>query len=502
MWNFVEMAATSVEEVEGENTRKHQSTSIQESLPPAKRVANEGGTMAATSTVGPPVSSTVDSSSIPEVKPRPRGRPPKPKPTEGEKASSGQETSKLEKPKRGRPPKLKTSEERKAENAPKKRGRPPKPKIPKDTDTATVQTTPKRGRPPKPKPEETSSAPQVDPNHIEGNADVDSSTPKEGIVVPKKRGRPKGATSAKPRLSKDKGERPPSDGTTQKRRPGRPRKRPVDESGANKKQEAEQPQKKQAEQSGVTEKRKPGRPRKQQAGQGVEVVKVKRKPGRPPKQEVTLKQARREQMDQEESEESEESEEESSADEEQEKGVRRKKPRAKKPEPKIYEKENEVHTLLKQCSVPDPGKVCKCLKAGIMNGFVTLLPPSQDPEQKYGLNQVIAKGECQACSAKVKATIKDILYQGDIGTDYETGSQNAKIFCPNKCGGIYVGGLCLGDAYTECGKFYNHCTVCPRFGTCIYDYRETHCRKCNDHYHSTFGMFNCPNCHPTDKDDL
>ena len=425
--------------------------------------------------------------------PRKRGRPPKPKATNQSLLTLDSLTQDGDVPpqkkKRGRPPKPKATNQslltldsltQDGDVPPqkKKRGRPPKPKatnqslLTLDSLTQNGDVPPqkkKRGRPPKPKATNQSLL------------TLDSLT-QEGDVPPqkKKRGRPPKPKGTNQSLITVGSLSQYSDGLHQKKKRGRPRKSEtltpkaptINGSGKN------------PSDGGTTVKRGRGRPRKETKLSTVNEPVV-----------ISLV-AHIDDQDQEES--AGESDEESSdfdAEEgEEEEGSRRKKPRLKKPEPKIYEKESEVHELLKQCGVDDPKKVCHCLKAGIMNGFITLLTPDQDPGNEYGLKQVIAKGECQTCSAKVKATIKQILYQGDVGRDYESGSPEAKIFCPNKCGGIYVGGLCIGDAYTECGKFYNHCVACPRFGTCIYDYRESHCPTCDDHFQCTLGTFSCPQC--------
>ncbi len=179
-----------------------------------------------------------------------------------------------------------------------------------------------------------------------------------------------------------------------------------------------------------------------------------------------------------------------------------KKSHSKKRKPKAYKTKEEVHRLLERCGVNDPDKVCKCLKAGIMNGYVHLVPSDEDPSGVHGLDQVVAKGLCNVCSGKIKATLRQLLYQGDIGWDYEDGSPDAKVFCPNDCGGIYVGGFCNGKVHMDGGKFYNHCVECPKFGVCIYDYRNIHCITCGNHYFcSVFDKPSCPDCACSDSDD-
>ena len=46
-----------------------------------------------------------------------------------------------------------------------------------------------------------------------------------------------------------------------------------------------------------------------------------------------------------------------------------------------------MHSLLRQHGVTAVSKVSKCLKAGILHGFVKLVSPEEDPEREFGLDQ-------------------------------------------------------------------------------------------------------------------
>lgn len=60
----------------------------------------------------------------------------------------------------------------------------------------------------------------------------------------------------------------------------------------------------------------------------------------------------------------------------------------RKPKPTVPKSKKAVHGLLKSLGVENPTKVSNCLKAGIMNGYVKLLAPENDPEGEFGLDQV------------------------------------------------------------------------------------------------------------------
>lgn len=60
----------------------------------------------------------------------------------------------------------------------------------------------------------------------------------------------------------------------------------------------------------------------------------------------------------------------------------------RKRKPTVPKTKKVVHDLLKSLGVENPAKVSCCLKAGIMNGYVKLLAPENDPEGEFGLDQV------------------------------------------------------------------------------------------------------------------
>lgn len=157
-----------------------------------------------------------------------------------------------------------------------------------------------------------------------------------------------------------------------------------------------------------------------------------------------------------------------------------------------------VHKLLSDLGVENVYNVSNCLKAGILNGSITLKKPEDDSEGKYGLDQVLVTGNCLVCGeGDLECTVRDVLYQPDYGGgDYEDGGEEAPFKCSDDdCGlGIYVTGMCGGSPEFDSGKFHNHCKECPLFGMCIGDYREVHCYNCGDHYFAGGMGGSCYNC--------
>jgi len=149
-------------------------------------------------------------------------------------------------------------------------------------------------------------------------------------------------------------------------------------------------------------------------------------------------------------------------------------------------------------------KVSKCVRAAIQRGFIEL-----KGEDKQELKQVICKIKFEdGCGHSKDVKLSDVLYQPDYGgNDYEVGLPNATVICKKaECKDdegcrTFVTDICNGDPAPNCGKFHNHCDECPGFGMCIGDYREQHCKKCQGHYHGTFGMFPCYHCNGEEDSD-
>lgn len=160
-----------------------------------------------------------------------------------------------------------------------------------------------------------------------------------------------------------------------------------------------------------------------------------------------------------------------------------------------YRSQKQVHELLKTLGIKDPTSVSACLKEGIRREFIKLSPPLEDPDGKFGLDQILVTDMCCQCSRRVIARVRDVLEQQEVGYDYEDGAPNSKLRCPEDCCGFYVTNMCTGTPKLDTGKFHNHCTKCPSFGRCLNDYREVHCPKCNKHYYGR-GIVKCIRCHP------
>jgi len=128
-----------------------------------------------------------------------------------------------------------------------------------------------------------------------------------------------------------------------------------------------------------------------------------------------------------------------------------------------------------------------CFKRGVLLRHIEL-------DEGTTLDDIICEGECIVCGEEVSATIGDVLDQPACGgCDYEEGGLEGAAQCEDCCG-MYVTGLCGGDARLDSGKFHNHCTECPDFGQCIGDYRERHCEDCGKHFFAGLSGFACTHC--------
>ena len=151
---------------------------------------------------------------------------------------------------------------------------------------------------------------------------------------------------------------------------------------------------------------------------------------------------------------------------------------------------DEVHALLVQrglVTADEAERVNPCLKKGILLGHVTIAEDAT-------LETPLHTGECVCCSSELVCTIGDALWQTTYaGCDYEDGGENGAVQCEDCCGN-YITALCTNEPHFDSGKFHNHCTACPDFGECIFDYRNQHCHDCGSHYFAGMSGFACPDC--------
>ncbi|KAI6646694.1 hypothetical protein LOD99_12815 [Oopsacas minuta] len=171
---------------------------------------------------------------------------------------------------------------------------------------------------------------------------------------------------------------------------------------------------------------------------------------------------------------------------------------ADKPKKKITRKKSKsvVHKLLKEAGIEDPEAVCVCLKAGISAGCINFEIPNP-------LDQIILQSQCFLCENEIVVKVRDVLYQGATGGNYWGGYDN-DVICPKKgCQGTYVvSHMCTFRPNLDYGKYYNHCDICPGFGKCIGDYRESHCLSCGGHYFAgSMSQFKCSNCYSDSEDE-
>eukprot|EP01084_Bolivina_argentea_P181025 312695_1 len=140
-------------------------------------------------------------------------------------------------------------------------------------------------------------------------------------------------------------------------------------------------------------------------------------------------------------------------------------------------------------------KVSKCLKRGIAFGVVVI-------DENKGLDTILIDGNCMYCERQLSCSIRDVLYQPDYaGYDYCECENGAAVCDGDGCYRSYVTGMCNGNIKFDSGKFHNHCKQCPDMGKCIYDYRNTHCYGCGDHYFcGSSGRFGCHNCDKNSND--
>ncbi|KAI6646696.1 hypothetical protein LOD99_12817 [Oopsacas minuta] len=154
----------------------------------------------------------------------------------------------------------------------------------------------------------------------------------------------------------------------------------------------------------------------------------------------------------------------------------------------------EVNKDLIHAGVRDVDDVCLCLKAALRKGYYSL-------KGKNPLNQVILTQFCPICTKDDPIIVKldDVLYQSNRGNFY-CGFES-EVECTGCETQLAVKGICRGCPVLNSGKQYNHCEMCPGFGKCIGDYRNSHCDSCDRHYFAgCLGEYTCSLCYTTDGD--
>ncbi len=151
-----------------------------------------------------------------------------------------------------------------------------------------------------------------------------------------------------------------------------------------------------------------------------------------------------------------------------------------------------------------------CLMSAWLQGTVPL--PTSEAEMREDMFFNVA---CINCGRNVGCTQYDALMQPNCGGfDYGDGNLEGALQCGRNeyaydedededgedgCGhGMYLSCLCFGRHEGTSGKFFNHCTECPDFGTCMGDYRNGHCQNCGAHYFRGSSGFACTDCGAVD----
>eukprot|EP00978_Attheya_sp_CCMP212_P011700 scaffold28984_cov52-Attheya_sp.AAC.1 len=162
-----------------------------------------------------------------------------------------------------------------------------------------------------------------------------------------------------------------------------------------------------------------------------------------------------------------------------------------------FKTRQDVHDFLRRCGLDDPERVNPCLKAGLLNGHLSVPPLLLELEDASTyLDTVLLSKECAntLCSVSLSCTVKDVLYQSLVGNDDENIRTTVAVECGGMfCSGKYLTGLCCGvPEFTRLN--HNHCTKCPPdFGRCVGFYQSKHCSKCGCHFVPRHSCCECDN---------
>ena len=89
---------------------------------------------------------------------------------------------------------------------------------------------------------------------------------------------------------------------------------------------------------------------------------------------------------------------------------------------------DEVHVFLRRAGMKKPEKVNLCLKAGMLKGHIPIPQELLNAKStRRFLKQVLHKGKCHDCSKTLTCTVRQALFQGSVGCDYEDGSEGGAV---------------------------------------------------------------------------
>jgi len=147
----------------------------------------------------------------------------------------------------------------------------------------------------------------------------------------------------------------------------------------------------------------------------------------------------------------------------------------------------DVDDLLRKVGVEKVDRVNSCIKAAIFNGHLQL---QGSPDE---LHKTFWKFPCpQGCRKQIKVSLAEALEQRERGDSW--GDDGYCASCED-CGcGYFLSNVCQGKPSLKDGKFHNHCSQCPNYGVCIFDYRNGHCDFCHLHYFRGNHGFACEGC--------
>mmetsp|Transcript_11957 Transcript_11957/g.35944 ORF Transcript_11957/g.35944 Transcript_11957/m.35944 type:complete len:831 (+) Transcript_11957:68-2560(+) len=153
-------------------------------------------------------------------------------------------------------------------------------------------------------------------------------------------------------------------------------------------------------------------------------------------------------------------------------------------------KKSDVNAFFAKAGVENP--VNRCLKAAMLSGKLDSWLRFQDNPSAF-LDSTLLEGKCPCCGVEeISVSIREVLTQPEVGHDYDDGAEMGAAYCDECETGLYVTGVCCGDARFDTGKGANHCVFCPDWGQCIGDVRNSHCGRCGNHYFSGTAGFRCP----------
>lgn len=114
-----------------------------------------------------------------------------------------------------------------------------------------------------------------------------------------------------------------------------------------------------------------------------------------------------------------------------------------------------------------------CTKQALVEGYFTV---------KGGLDGMIYDFDCPTCHARGEVTLRDLLFQPDLGLQENASAFRGAFQCQHCHHPSFVTGMCVAQPRLVESQEHSHCRLCYEYGVCLPDRSWVHCKLCSNHF--------------------